>query len=74
MAAAQPTDFAASWAFVLEDLGDGRCRLIERVRTRFGGKRQPFTPVLLPALGFGVFLMVRRQMLGIRERVERSVA
>ncbi len=68
-------DFAASWAFVLEPRGDGT-RLIERFRVRMD---PPATKSGQPArvgeigrklLGFGVFVMVRRQMLGIRDRVE----
>lgn len=69
---AQPTDFAASWAFVLEPMPDGGTRLIERVRTRFGESDKPWTRYTLPVMGFGVFVMVRRQLLGIKERVERG--
>jgi hypothetical protein len=68
-------DFAASWAFVLEPRGEGT-RLIERFRVRM---EPPASTSGQPArigefgrklLGFGVFVMVRRQMLGIRDRVE----
>lgn len=65
----QPPDYAASWAFVLEDQGDGTSRLIERVRTRLVDAG-PRTRAAGPLLGFGVFLMVRRQLLGIRDRVQ----
>ena len=68
--ATQPTEFAASWAFVLEPLPDGRTRLIERFRVRFGESDKPWTAATLPVVGFGVFLMTRQQMLGIRERAE----
>ncbi len=60
--------FTASWAFVLEPRGSGS-RLVERFRIamdanggvgRIGG----------PALAFGLFLMMRKQLLGIRDRVE----
>jgi hypothetical protein len=68
---AQPGEFAASWAFVLEPMPDGGTRLIERVRTRFGESDKPWTRYTLPVMGFGVFVMVRRQLLGIKERVER---
>lgn len=63
-------DFAASWAFVLEP-APGGTRLIERVRARMeeGG---PFASVAASALGFGVFVMMRKQMLGIRDRAERT--
>ncbi len=72
MSAAQPSEFAASWAFVLEPLDGDRCRLVERVRAWFGGGEQPWMRYTLPVMGFGVFVMVRRQLLGIRTRVERA--
>jgi hypothetical protein len=64
-----PQEFAASWAFTLEPLGDGRTRLIERFRVRFDGAAPAFR-LIGPIMGFGVFVMVRRQLLGIRERAE----
>ena len=72
MGAAQPSEFHASWAFVLEPIGDGRTRLVERLRIQFTGGDRPWTKITLPWMGFGVFLMVRRQLIGIRDRVERS--
>ncbi len=66
-----PPEFAASWAFVLDPLPGGRTRLIERVRVWFGAGTA-LSAVTGPVFGFGVFLMTRRQMLGIRERVERA--
>ena len=72
LGAASPRDFKVSWAFVLEPAGPGRTRLIERTRGWFG-KGNPATRGLMPLLGFGVLAMERRQMLGIRERVERSL-
>lgn len=68
----QPTEFAASWAFVLEPAEGGGTRLIERFRIRFGSaEEKPWTRLTLPMMGFGVFVMMRKQMLGIRERAER---
>ena len=61
-------EFAASWAFVLEPVPEGT-RLVERFRARVAGGPAPW--LLQPVLGFGVFLMTRRQMLGIRSRAER---
>lgn len=72
MSVAQPADFRASWAFVVDPLPGGRSRLIERFRIRFGGPEQPWMRFTMPMMGFGVFVMIRRQMLGIRQRVERS--
>lgn len=68
-------DFAASWAFVLEPR-DGATRLIERFRVRMEaptsaeGKGARLPGFVRTLMGFGVFVMVRRQMLGIRDRVE----
>ncbi len=67
-----PKDFAASWAFVLEPLDGGRTRFIERFRVRFGDAGPSFR-VIGPVMGFGVFLMLRRQMLGIKARAERTI-
>lgn len=71
MLSGTPQQFAASWAFVLEPLADGRTRLIERFRVWFGGE-QPGSRFVMPFLGFGVFVMMQKQMVGIRERAERS--
>jgi hypothetical protein len=65
-------DFSGSWAFVLEPTASGGTRLIERFRIRME------TPEMAPGptrfarlmLGFGVFVMIRRQMLGIQARAE----
>ena len=64
-----PQDFAASWAFVLEPLEGGRTRLIERFRVRFEGPAPTFR-VIGPIMAFGVFVMVRRQLLGLKQRAE----
>ena len=68
---ATPGEFAASWAFVVEPLDARRTRLIERVRY-WGEEGSPATKVALSALGFGVFVMMQRQMVGIRTRAEQS--
>jgi hypothetical protein len=66
-----PPDFAASWAFVLDPLPNEQTRLIERVRVWYGGGTA-MSAITGPVFGFGVFLMTRRQMLGIRDRVEAA--
>ncbi len=66
-----PTEFAASWAFVLEPLDLGRTRLIERFRVRFGQPTPAFR-IIAPTMGFGVFVMLQRQMLGIRDRAQMT--
>jgi len=71
--AAMRGDFQASWAFVLQPRPDGGSRLIERFRghMELPAHRPAFAPALLRrALLFGLFVMVRRQMLGIGERAE----
>jgi hypothetical protein len=66
-----PPDFAASWAFELEPLDGGRTRFIERFRVRFGAASPGFR-VIAPVMGFGVFVMMQRQMRGILARAERT--
>ena len=75
--ASMPGDFQASWAFVLQPLPEGRTRLIERFRGQMRPPESaqpgfpPFSPAFAgKALLFGLFVMVRRQMLGIRDRAE----
>jgi proline iminopeptidase len=65
-------DFTASWAFVLEPTAKGGTRLIERFRGRMevpeGARMNPKMAGTM--LVFGLFVMVRRQLVGIRGRVE----
>lgn len=68
-----PREFAASWAFVLEPLDGHRTRLTERVRY-WGAEGNPMSEAALSVLGFGVFVMMQRQMVGIRKRAERLAA
>lgn len=67
---ATPPKFTAAWAFVLEPAGDGQTRLIERFRARMDVS-SPGSRFLGPSLGFGIFVMTRRQMLGIKARAEK---
>ena len=73
MGSAIPGAFGASWAFLLEPLDGGRTRLIERYRVWFGDE-EPVKPIVRQAMGLGVFVMTRRQMLGIRDRAEALVS
>jgi hypothetical protein len=66
-----PRDFAASWTFALEPLPEGRTRLVERFRVRFG-HADPAFRFVGPVLGFGVVVMMRRQLLGLAERAIRT--
>lgn len=65
-------DFAVTWAFELEPREDGGTRLVERFRIRMEapGKAEPFMRVARSFLGFGVFVMTRRHMLGVKDRAE----
>ena len=58
---ASPEEFKVSWAFVLEPSGPGRTRVIERTRGWFG-KGNAGSKMLMPVLGFGVFVMMQRQL------------
>jgi hypothetical protein len=64
-------EFKASWSFVLRPKEAGRTRLIERFRV-WAPTPTPGQRMALPIMGLGVFLMTRKQMLGIKERVERT--
>ena len=74
LGATVPRDFAGSWAFVLQPTAEGRTRLVERLRFRFPGPQAVGADVVREALGFGVFLMMRKQMLGLRDRAEGLAA
>lgn len=73
MGAATMPEFRASWTFALRPLGGHRTRLIERLRL-WAPAPGPVGRLGLPMMGFGVFLMTRKQMLGIRSRAERAGA
>ena len=68
-------DFKASWAFVLEALPEDRTRLIERFRGLMEMPQRSQASRMGPAvtgnvLVFGLFVMARRQLIGIRDRAE----
>jgi hypothetical protein len=64
--------FRATWSFVLEPIDGMSTRLIERCRIEVpqAGALDGVTGSLF---GFGVFVMMRRQLLGLKERAERLV-
>ncbi|MFI5262562.1 MAG: hypothetical protein ACHQZR_08425 [Candidatus Limnocylindrales bacterium] len=76
LASATPPDFKVSWTFVLEPTDAGSTRLIERIRGTFVVPDRPTVrgrdPMQMawPLMGFGVFVMMRKQLLGIKARVE----
>ena len=60
---------AASWSFLVEPLGTGRCRVVSRFRSACSddvATRLAQGPLLLEPVGFA---MDRRMLLGIRDRV-----
>jgi hypothetical protein len=65
---------AASWAFLVEPLGNGRCRVVSRFRSACSddiATRLLQGPLLLEPIGFA---MDRRMLLGIRDRVSAKRA
>ena len=66
-------DFRVSWAFVLEDAPGGGTHFVERFRVRTGEPNLP-QRLGMPLMGYGVFVMTRKQMLGIKARAERRSA
>jgi len=63
-------EFSASWAFYLKPTDDGKTRLIERFRVKTPGNA-PANAVLGEVMGTGIILMTRKQMLRIKELVEK---
>ena len=60
-----------SWVFVLEPLeGGSRTRFVERIRSHPALPRR-VGEVAMRVVGLGTLLMVRKQMLNIRDRAER---
>jgi hypothetical protein len=66
-------DFAASWTFFLHPIEGGGTRLAERFRAQAPGSG-PVAAVLGEVMGTGIVLMTRKQLLGIKTRVEGIVA
>lgn len=63
---------AASWIFVVESLGDTRCRLVSRYRVAYSddlATRFAVGPTLVEPVGFA---MDRRMLLGVKRLVERT--
>lgn len=67
-----PRALATSWAFVVEPLGDTRCRVVSRFRITWPDElryRLTLGRGLLEPVGF---VMDRRMLLGIKERAEAT--
>jgi hypothetical protein len=67
---ARSPDLSTSWCFGLYPAPDGGTRLVFRTRDRW--RLGPGGLVWLVLSDVGSFFMVRRMLLGIRERVERA--
>ena len=64
-----------TWAFVLADAAHGSCRLLVRARTGAGYDVHALPAWLTSRLGPAIhFVMQRKQLLGIKRRVEGSTA
>jgi hypothetical protein len=64
----------SSWAWRLTPLAGGRTRLVTRLRDRYPWRQSPALAFLsLILFEHGDFAMMRRMLLGIRSRAERSV-
>lgn len=76
LATAMKGDFRATWTFVVEPNDKGGTRLVERFRGHMVlPEDAPAAARMGPAMAgnmlvFGLFVMVRRQLLGIRDRAE----
>ena len=60
----------STWAWRLDPTGDGRTRLVTRLKVRY--RLRPDALFTVPLIEFGDFAMMRRMLQGIRARAERS--
>lgn len=60
----------SSWCWRLTDLGDGRARLVTRIRTRYDWHHPADAAFGVLLMEVGDFAMLRRMLLGIRSRAE----
>lgn len=59
-----------TWAWVLRPLPGGRTRMVTRVRNRYDWSRPHFALLGVALLELGDFAMMRRMLLGLKERAE----
>jgi hypothetical protein len=64
--------YRVSWAFVLEDLPGGRTRLIERLRADVKATEQQLRAK--PLAKAGLFVLMKSQLEGIKDRAEGTLA
>ena len=60
----------STWAWTLEPVEGGRTRLVTRLKVRY--RLRPDAFVTVPLMEFGDFAMMRRMLLGLRDRAERG--
>ena len=62
----------STWCWVLDDLGDGRTRLVTRVHALYDWSHPLLAFAGVMMLELGDFAMMRRMLLGVRERAEAT--
>lgn len=62
----------SSWAWQLTPIVGGRTRLVTRLRCQYDWRDLPGVLVTIPLMELGDFPMMRRMLLGIRQRAERG--
>ncbi len=62
-----------SWSFALYPQPDGTTRLVERLRARYLWNRPRMYP-MIAALDVGDFIMMRKQLLTLKQRIEADIA
>jgi hypothetical protein len=60
----------STWVWTLTDIGHGQTRLVTRVRALYDWKRPVGAIFGVLLMEFGDFAMMRRMLLGIKERAE----
>ena len=60
----------STWSWVLTDLGGGATRLVTRVHVLYDWSRPAYAALGVVLLELGDFAMMRRMLLGIKERAE----
>jgi hypothetical protein len=62
----------STWVWTLTDIGQGRTRLVTRVRAFHDWKKPLGAMLSVLLMEFGDFAMMRRMLLGIKERAESA--
>jgi hypothetical protein len=62
----------STWSWVLRDLGDGRTRLVTRVHALYDWSHPAIAAFGVVLMEFGDFAMMRRMLLGIKQRAEST--